>query len=385
MKRLIAVLALISVLALGTIAVAQSTGSVKGTCKDQSGNPIAGAVVTWANTDNGRNYEFKTNKNGEYFSLGVSPGNYTVTLKQNGKELFHFTGVHMALDEVTQDFDLKKEMTNSAQAQGMTPEQVKAAQEQQAKAIQENMTIKTLNEKLAAAKQSADAGDFDAAAKTINDGIQVDPNRDLLWAKLGEYTLSGATKQSDSAVKEKAYGDAVTDYQKAIDLREKLFQTDPAKKTPDSTKVLAQFYNNLGKAASLAGKTDDMTKAYTQAAQLDPANAGMYYFNLGGTLTNLNSKNDPAMRNAAVDAFNKAIAADPTRADAYYWKGSNLIGLATLQGDKMVAPDGTADSFQKYLELQPTGPHAEEAKAMLASLGASVETSYGTTKKKPKK
>jgi tetratricopeptide (TPR) repeat protein len=385
MKRLIAVLAFISVMALSTITVAQSTGSVKGTCKDQSGNPIAGAVVQWSNTDNGRNYEFKTNKSGEYFSLGVSPGNYTVTLKQNGKELFHFTGVHVALDEVTQDFDLKKEMTNSAQAQGMTPEQLKAAQEQQAKAIQENMTIKTLNEKLAAAKQSADAGDFDAAAKTINDGIQVDPNRDLLWAKLGEYTLSGAAKQSDAAAKEKAYSDAVTDYQKAIDLREKLFQTDPAKKTPESTKVLAQFYNNMGKAAAMAGKTDDMTKAYTQAAQLDPANAGMYYFNLGGTLTNLNSKNDPAMRNAAVDAFNKAIAADPTRADAYYWKGSNLIGLATLQGDKMVAPDGTAESFQKYLELQPTGPHAEEAKAMLSSLGASVETSYGTTKKKPKK
>jgi len=385
MKRLVAVLAFISVMALSTMTVAQSTGSVKGTCKDQSGNPIAGAVVQWSNTDNGRNYEFKTNKNGEYFSLGVSPGNYTVTLKQNGKELFHFTGVHVALDEVTQDFDLKKEMTNSAQAQGMTPEQLKAAQEQQAKAIQENMTIKTLNEKLAAAKQSADAGDFDAAAKTINDGIQVDPNRDLLWAKLGEYTLGGAAKQSDAAAKVKAYNDAATDYQKAIDLREKLFQAEPAKKTPDATKVLAQFYNNLGKAASLAGKTDDMTKAYTQAAQLDPANAGMYYFNLGATLTNLNTKGDATMRDAAVAAFDKALAVDPTRADAYYWKGTNLIQAATLQDNKMVAPNGTAEAFQKYLELQPTGPHAEEAKAMLTSLGATVETSYGTTKKKPKK
>jgi len=385
MKRLIAVLAFISVMALSTVTVAQSTGSVKGTCKDQTGNPIAGAVVTWANSDNGRNYEFKTNKSGEYFSLGVSPGNYTVTLKQNGKELFHFTGVHVALDEVTQDFDLKKEMSNSAQAQGMTPEQLKAAQEQQAKAIQENMTIKTLNEKLAAAKQSADAGDFDAAAKTINDGIQVDPNRDLLWAKLGEYTLGGAAKQADAAAKVKAYNDAATDYQKAIDLREKLYQTDPAKKTPDSTKVLAQFYNNMGKAAAMAGKTDDMTKAYTQAAQLDPANAGMYYFNLGATLTNLNTKGDATMRDAAVAAFDKALAADPSRADAYYWKGTNLIQAATLQDNKMVAPNGTAEAFQKYLELQPTGPHAEEAKAMLTSLGATVETSYGTTKKKPKK
>jgi hypothetical protein len=57
-----------------------------------------------------------------------------------------------------------------------------------------------------------------------------------------------------------------------------------------------------------------------------------------------------------------------------------------LQGDKMIAPPGTAEAFQKYLELAPTGPHAEEAKAMLASVGATVETSYGTTtKKKPPK
>ena len=36
-------------------------------------------------------------------------------------------------------------------------------------------------------------------------------------------------------------------------------------------------------------------------------------------------------------AFDKCIAADPTRAEAYYQKGVNLMGKATLQGDKMVA------------------------------------------------
>ena len=57
----------------------------------------------------------------------------------------------------------------------------------------------------------------------------------------------------------------------------------------------------------------------------------------------------------AIAAFDKVIAADPTKADAYYWKGVNMIGKATLQGDKMVAPEGTAEAFQKYLELQPNG------------------------------
>jgi hypothetical protein len=47
----------------------------------------------------------------------------------------------------------------------------------------------------------------------------------------------------------------------------------------------------------------------------------------------------------------------------------------------MVAAPGTAEAFQKYLELQPSGGHSEEAKAMLASIGAPIETSYGTKKK----
>jgi hypothetical protein len=60
-----------------------------------------------------------------------------------------------------------------------------------------------------------------------------------------------------------------------------------------------------------------------------------------------------------------------------------MIGKATLQGDKMVAPQGTAECFQKYLELQPTGNFAQPAKDMLASIGATIETGFG--KKKPTK
>jgi hypothetical protein len=46
----------------------------------------------------------------------------------------------------------------------------------------------------------------------------------------------------------------------------------------------------------------------------------------------------------------------------------------------MVAPDGTAEAFQKYLELAPTGNYAEPAKQMLTSIGATVETQFGKKK-----
>jgi hypothetical protein len=61
-----------------------------------------------------------------------------------------------------------------------------------------------------------------------------------------------------------------------------------------------------------------------------------------------------------------------------------MLGEATEKGGKLVAPEGTEQAFNKYLELAPTGPFAEPAKQMLASIGATVETSYGKQKAKKK-
>jgi len=381
MKKVFVVVILISLSALWLVpqAFAQTTGTVKGVCKDLDGKPIGDAQVEWTNLDNGRKYDLKTNKKGEYFSLGITPGKYKVTLSKDGKEIYHFNGVSVGGDETPLDFDMKKEQTAQAQGAGLSQEQLKQRQEQEAKVSKENLTIKSLNEKLAAAKQAADAGDFNTAKNTMAEATQADPSRDLLWAKLGDYTVSAASKETDAEAKKKDFSDAVSDYQKAVDLKQKAFDAEPAKKTPDATKVLAQYYNNLGQAQSKASQSDDAIKSYNMAAQLDPTGAAQYYFNEGAVLTNTGKVDD------AIAAFDKAIAADPNRADAYYWKGVNMIGKATLKGDKMVAPDGTAEAFNKYLELQPNGPFAEPAKQMLASIGASIETSFGTKKGKPVK
>jgi tetratricopeptide (TPR) repeat protein len=381
MKKRSAILVLITlVAALGLPSLfAQASGTVKGVAKDTQGNPIADGVLVWANQDNGQKYTLKTNKKGEYFSLGVAPGSYVVTLYKNAddvkanKELFHVNKFQVTLDENNLDFDLKKEQENSAKGQGLTPEQIKAMQEAQEKQKKEVNTVKTLNDKLNAAKTAADAGDYDTAIASLTEATQVDPNRDLIWFKLGDYYRLSVPKQTDPAEKQKRLDSAVQSYQKAVELKKGTTND----KDPNAAKSLAAYYNNLAEAYAKAGKTDDAVKTYAEAAQVDPPGAGQYYFNTGAVLTNTGKVDD------AIVAFDKVIAADPNRADAYYWKGVNLIGKATLQGDKMVAPPGTADAFQKYLELQPTGTYADAAKQMLASIGASVETTYGTTKKKP--
>ncbi len=385
MKKPLAVFSLvILMLGLSTLPVfAQgASGTVKGVCKDAQGNPIVDGVLVWANQDNGQKYTLKTNKKGEYFSLGIGAGTYTVTLyknaddaKANANPIFHFNKFQVTLDENTLDFDMKKQAVDAAKGQGITPEQLKAQQEAAEKAKKENNTVGQLNEKLAAAKVASDAGDFDTAIADLTAANQIDATRDLLWFKLGDAYRMSAPKQTDPAEKQKRLNSAVDAYQKALQLKQAVTND----KDPNAAKTLAAYYNNLAEAYSRAGKTDDAVKTYQQAIASDPTQAAQYYFNMGAVLTNAGKADQ------AIDAFDKCIAADPARAEAYYQKGVNLLGKATLQGDKMVAAPGTAEAFQKYLELVPTGGHSEEAKAMLASIGAPVETGFGKKKAPAKK
>jgi tetratricopeptide (TPR) repeat protein len=367
MKRqfiLVVLAAMVAALSLPSV-FAQATGTVKGVCTDLEGKPIAGATVEYRSVETGRKYSLKTNNKGEFFSLGVSPGKYDVTLSRDGKELFHFNGVPVTLNEETNvlNFDLKKEQARAAQGQGLSPEQLKQQQEQQAKVAKENANIKGLNEKLALSRQAMAAGNFDQAVQAMTEATQMDATKDLIWFTLGD-AYSGAAKKlaaTDRAAAKTEYAKAVEAYQKAV-----------------AIKPTADYYNNMAQAMAGAGQLDDAVKAYNQAAQLDPTRASMFYFNEGAVQTNSGKIDD------AIDSFKKVIASDPNKADAYYWMGVNMIGKATLKGDKMVAPEGTAEAFNKYLELQPNGPFAEPAKQMLASIGATVETTYGKKKAKSK-
>ncbi len=251
-------------------------------------------------------------------------------------------------------------------------------QEQQAKQQKETNTVKTLQSKLDAANQAIVAKYYDTAISALTEANQIDATRDVLWYRLGDAYRLSAAQQTEKAEKQKRYESAVDAYQKAIQLKQDGLQSGKEKDAAKANQQLAGFYINMADAYAKSQKIDDAVKSYEAAAKTDPTQAGSAYFNIGAVYTNAGRVDD------ANAAFDKCIATDPTRAEAYYQKGVNLLGKATLQGDKTVAPPGTAEAFQKYLEMAPNGPNAQSAKDLLASIGSSVETSFGT-KKKPKK
>src|SRR5260370_37123433 len=98
MKLRLAFVALVALVVITYVvpAVSQTSGlaSIRGTCRDAEGKPIADAQVVWHNEASGRTYNLKTNKKGEYFSIGIEPTfnengghKYTVTLSKDGKVL----------------------------------------------------------------------------------------------------------------------------------------------------------------------------------------------------------------------------------------------------------------------------------------------------------
>ena len=86
----------------------------------------------------------------------------------------------------------------------------------------------------------------------------------------------------------------------------------------------------------------------------------------------------------AVASLTQAIAADPTAPVLYYLKGNGLVQKTTMDSktNKLVAPPGCLEAYQKYLQLAPDGTYAAEVKGILAGFNQTVDTSYKAPKKK---
>jgi tetratricopeptide (TPR) repeat protein len=134
----------------------------------------------------------------------------------------------------------------------------------------------------------------------------------------------------------------------------------------------AGSYNNYALALAADHKLEEAKVKLAKAVELDPGGAGKYYFNLGALLMNSN-QNEPAL-----EYYKKSFTVDPNYAEAYFYYGSTLLGKATMDTatGKMVAPPGTVEALQKYLQLKPDGPNAESAKQLIAALGATIQANY---------
>jgi tetratricopeptide (TPR) repeat protein len=366
-----------AVLLFACALVAQVT-TLEGSVKDEKGQPLKGAVIKLERTDIKGHYQVKSDKKGHWFYTGLPLGTYNISCEVDGQVVDNVSNVKSKYgDSTTVDFDagrMKKQQAAAQQAaqtgqltddqtRGMSAQQ-KAALEKQVKERSESMKKnKALNDEFNAGKTAMEAKDYATDEQHFQKAGELDPSQIAVWSSLGdtEYALA----KTQPATQNKAtYDKAAEAYKKALAIK------------PDD----AALYNQLGNVYGASGRVPEATEALTKAAQLDPQMAAKAYYNLGANLVNTGKSDD------AATFFKKAIDADPNYADAHYQYGITLMAKAQVDASgKITPPDGTAEQFQKYLELKPDGPFAQSSKDMLTQLGAKVDTIYkapGTKKKK---
>ena len=379
-----------SFLGLATLAhpaMAQGTASIHGHVQNPAGMPVTNAEVLLSSEKNPTapnakfDYTFPVDANGDYKGTGIKPGNYIPLAFSEGKSIDFLAQMSLSAGEdKAVDFD----MTRKEYIDKMSPADRANLEEYKktiAAALASNAKVGTLNALLKSARDANTAGNYDEAVKDMTNATAAKPDEAILWDTLGDAQLGQANvaakaahdaKTTDATVADK-YAAANVSYQKALDLNAKATKPDP--------KLVAAVNNQLGQIYGKTGKTKEASDAYDAAAKADPTKAGMYYYNEAATLFNASTSTGKV--DGVVEAADKAIAADPTKAEAYYIKSQGLAPLITqaADGKTFVSPPGLVDACNKYLELAPTGPHAQDMKDLLTGLGEKVQSSYKAPKK----
>ena len=384
----IVIAAAAALLSIGPAAFAQATDAkVHGHVVDPVGQPLANSQVKFTKdlTTPYKDEKFTNTvdigSDGNYSATGVAPGEYFIYFLQKDKIIDRKQVVIKAGDDKQIDVD----MASAEYMNGLKPEERKALEDYKAKnaaTVAGNKQVATLNATLSSVRADlkTDSPNFDKDEADSKAAIAIRPTEPLLWVLQGDVLTakgdraaaadrtSKVNPNTDDAVV-KSYSDAIDSYKKASDL----LTAEGSKPNPS---VAATVYNQMGNTLVKSGKVPDATAAYDKAASLEPGSAGAFYANEAAMLFNAHQP--------ALDAANKAIAADPTKAAPYFVKGQELLGQSTVdKAGKILPPPGCVDAYQKYLELAPDGPQAASVRETLTSLGEKVQTHYsaGGTKK----
>jgi tetratricopeptide (TPR) repeat protein len=378
------------------------TGKIHGQVTNPTGAPQNGGTISLigvgqaagpglkaATSDKGT---INVDASGQY-SAEVSPGNYRLVYRTPGmaadKEADHVESVRVIQgQDVAQDID----MSRKEYVDALPPEQKKQLEDlrkHNSEALKANEVIKNLNNDLKIVTQdikdadsahatavstlgaSAAKADIDAKELEIKTAkyteietlmlkdTQAKPDASILWAQLG---------QAQAGMKK--YDDAAATYKKVLDLE------STSKKPTAAIQGLAN--SGLGEVYARTGKIQEAQDAYDAAAKINPTQAGFYLKNEAVIFFQTNQAD------AQVAAADKAIAIDPTQALLYYLKGNGLVQKTTIdtKTNKLMAPPGCMEAYQKYLQLAPDGPYAGEVKGILAGFNQTQDTTYKAPKKK---
>ncbi len=326
----------------------------------KNNEPAADMRLVLTSPTNGRQFKTKTDKQGKYFSAGMALDVYKLQVLNASGEILYTLRViacnNNSLHE--QNIDLGNPEASGgtsgdiAEAPRMTKEQEKA---EAARLKAYNDKIPTLNALLNQAQTAIQAQKWADAEKALKQLIAANPEttRWEFYKALGDAQSRNGELQ-----------DAIKTYDTGIQTAQAIVAgkapKDPGNPNPDPARAKAGIGQMLISEGNVYVKLEkpEMAAPLFQQATLENPNPGLAYYNLCALQFNANKLDE------AIASCDKAIAADPTRADAWFLKGAALY-KGRQAGTGKAGPD-TIEALNKYLQLDPNGAHAAEAKTLLA-------------------
>ncbi len=325
MKRNAIVLALGALLfAVGLLpARSQTVGAQAEGKVTQDGKPLANAPVVFTNTDTGKIFKTKTDKAGEFRLLGVPYGTYQVeVLNEKGEKLYSDRKPLGTGDTSTSNIlniEAAKEPITDNKFGLSQPAGPKLTKEQLAKIQADNKKIAGLNSLISDAQSARQAQDWPKAENALKQLIAAAPDTSRwdFYMALGE-AQSKSNKPAE----------AVQTYDKGVQVAQSLISGS----SPADPKVPSLNPNaaKQGAGRMLTAQGSDYMKLQKQ--------------------------------DEAIASLKKATEIDPSSALYSY----NLCGVE-FNAHKY---DDAKTACSKYLQLEPSGPHAEEVKAFLTQMPA---------------
>jgi tetratricopeptide (TPR) repeat protein len=325
MKRNTVVLALATLLfAVGFLpAHSQTVGAQAEGKVTQEGSPLSNAPVVFTNTETGKAFKTKTDKNGEFRMLGVPYGSYEINVLNDKGEKLSSDRTTLGTDNTTTSNILriqagKEPITDNKFGipQAAAP---KLTKEQLAKMQADNKKIAGLNSLISDAQNARQAQDWPKAENALKQLIAAAPDT----SRWDFYMALGEAQSKSNKLPE-----AIQTYDKGIQVAQSLISGA----SPVDPKV-----PSLNPAAARSG-------------------AGRMLTSQGNAYLKLQKQDE------AIAALKKATEVDPSSALFSY----NLCGVE-FNTQKF---DDAKSSCSRYLQLEPSGPHAEEVKTFLAQMPA---------------
>ncbi len=347
--RALPTLAMLAVAALLLPATLSAQSSLSGEVVGEDGKPVEGAVISLDRINVEKHFEITTDEKGRYFIGGLHPAFYRVGLAVNGQPVANYQQFRIKLgNENKLDFDLV-EIRKLALAQ-LTDEEREAMERERKRQEAAEKKFNSMKSAFEEGRKLFMAKNYEAASVAFRRASEIDPSQHVV---LGNLAISYQRLRK--------YDEAVESYRNAIAaLADK---PDPLAE--------AEYYFNMGIVQGQKGEPDLAVAAMEKAAQLDPGKAAQAFYNLGVVLTNSGQNSE------AMEAFKRAVEADPRHANAHYQIGMGLVGMATFTPDGTTIPaPGTVEAFENYLLYEPEGRFAAQAKAMIQTLSASVQTEF---------